>query len=61
MRSRELITESGTLSAPQDFLFVPLVARDLDQLRPPLKPHIVSIICPCPYFDCFALANAAVE
>ena len=43
MRSRELVTESGTLSAPQDFLFVPLVARDLDQLRPPLKPHMVSV------------------
>ncbi|OQE94187.1 hypothetical protein PENNAL_c0004G03471 [Penicillium nalgiovense] len=40
MRSRELVTEGGTLNAPQDFLFVPLVARDLDQLRPPLKPHM---------------------
>ncbi|KAJ6139273.1 hypothetical protein N7471_005759 [Penicillium samsonianum] len=40
MRSRELVTESGTLSAPQDFLFIPLVARNSDQLRPPLKPHM---------------------
>ncbi|KAJ5497113.1 hypothetical protein N7463_009100 [Penicillium fimorum] len=40
MRSRELVTETGTLSAPQDFLFIPLVARDFDQLQPPLKAHI---------------------
>ncbi|KAK4863041.1 hypothetical protein LT330_010623 [Penicillium expansum] len=40
MRSRELVTESGTLSAPQDFLFIPLVERDSDQLQPPLKPHM---------------------
>ncbi|KAJ5695857.1 hypothetical protein N7536_006269 [Penicillium majusculum] len=40
MRSRELVTESGTLIAPQDFLFIPLVARDFDQLKPPLKPHM---------------------
>ncbi|KAJ5178199.1 uncharacterized protein N7500_000898 [Penicillium coprophilum] len=40
MRARELITEIGTLNAPQDFLFVPLVARDFDQLRPPFKSHM---------------------
>ncbi|KAJ5356595.1 hypothetical protein N7517_011204 [Penicillium concentricum] len=40
MRSRKLVTEIGILSAPQDFLFVPLVARDFDQLQPPLKPHL---------------------
>lgn len=61
MRSKELVTENGTLSAPEDFLFIPLVARDFDQLRPSLKLHLVSIICACPHFDCFTLANAAVE
>ncbi|EKV05734.1 GTP-binding protein rhoC domain protein [Penicillium digitatum] len=40
MRVGELVTESGTLSAPQDFLFIPLVARDSNQLQPPLKPHM---------------------
>ncbi|KAJ5431105.1 hypothetical protein N7445_008837 [Penicillium cf. griseofulvum] len=40
MRSRELVTEIGTLSAPQDFLFISLVARDFDQLQPPLKSHM---------------------
>ncbi|KAJ5977959.1 hypothetical protein N7501_001301 [Penicillium viridicatum] len=40
MRSRELVTESGTLIAPQDFLFIPLVARDSDQLKPPLNFHM---------------------
>ncbi|KAJ5458136.1 hypothetical protein N7475_009524 [Penicillium sp. IBT 31633x] len=41
MRSRELVTESGILSAPEDFLFIPLVARDFDQLQPPLKTHLI--------------------
>lgn len=45
MRSTELVTECGTLIAPQDFLFIPLVTRDFDQLKPPLKLHMVSIIC----------------
>ncbi|CDM31033.1 hypothetical protein DTO013E5_327 [Penicillium roqueforti] len=40
MRSKELVTENGTLSAPEDFLFIPLVARDFDQLRPSLKLHL---------------------
>lgn len=47
MRSRELVTESGILSAPEDFLFIPLVARDFDQLQPPLKTHLVRIAWPC--------------
>ncbi|KAJ5120323.1 uncharacterized protein N7515_009711 [Penicillium bovifimosum] len=41
MRSRELVTENGALNAPEDFLFIPLVARDSDQLQPPLKTHLV--------------------
>ncbi|KAJ5782692.1 hypothetical protein N7457_004466 [Penicillium paradoxum] len=41
MRSRELVTESGTLIAPEDFLFIPLVARDFDQPRPRLKSHLI--------------------
>ncbi|KAJ5558805.1 hypothetical protein N7535_009314 [Penicillium sp. DV-2018c] len=41
MRSGELVTENGTLIAPEDFLFIPLVARDSDQLQPPLKSHLV--------------------
>lgn len=61
MRSRQLVTESGTLIAPQDFLFIPLVARDSDQLKPPLNFHMVSIICERPHFGCSTLANAAVE
>ncbi|CAG8414164.1 unnamed protein product [Penicillium salamii] len=41
MRSRELITESGILTAPEDFLCIPLVARDSDHLQPPLKQHLL--------------------
>ena len=44
MRSRELVTESGIMNAPEDFLFIPLVSRDSDQLQPPLKKHLVSCI-----------------
>ena len=42
MRSRELVTESGILIAPEEFLFIPLVVRDSDQLQPPLRKHLVS-------------------
>ncbi|KAJ5347563.1 hypothetical protein MYU51_003759 [Penicillium brevicompactum] len=41
MRSRELVTESGILIAPEEFLFIPLVVRDSDQLQPPLRKHLV--------------------
>ncbi|CAG7928850.1 unnamed protein product [Penicillium olsonii] len=41
MRSRELITESGILNAPEEFLFIPLVARDSDHPQPPLKKHLL--------------------
>ena len=43
MRTRKLATEVGTLYAPADFLFVPLVIRDSDELLPPLKSHLVRI------------------
>lgn len=41
MRSKKLLTEHGILNAPENFLFIPLVARDSDQLQPPLKKHLV--------------------
>ncbi|KAJ5757524.1 uncharacterized protein N7511_006218 [Penicillium nucicola] len=40
MRSRELIVENGALNAPDEFLFIPLVSRDSNQLQPPLKFHL---------------------
>jgi len=43
MRTKKLITEVGILNAPSDFLFIPLVVRESDQLRPPLKTHLVSV------------------
>lgn len=41
MRTRKLAIEMGILNAPEDFLFLPLVVRETDQLRPPLKIHLV--------------------
>lgn len=41
MRTRQLVTETGILNAPPDFLFVALVARDSAELNPPLKTHLV--------------------
>lgn len=41
MRSRKLVTETVILNAPEDFLFVPLVVREGDQLHPPFKFHLV--------------------
>ncbi|KAJ5832461.1 hypothetical protein N7474_000772 [Penicillium riverlandense] len=40
MRSRKLVTETAILNAPEDFLFVPLVVREGDQLHPPFKFHL---------------------
>ncbi|EPS32357.1 hypothetical protein PDE_07317 [Penicillium oxalicum 114-2] len=40
MRSRRLIMEPRTLIAPADFLFIPLVVRESDQLQPPLNGHL---------------------
>ncbi|KAJ5152176.1 hypothetical protein N7492_010471 [Penicillium capsulatum] len=40
MRARKLATEVGILNAPQDFVFVPVVVRESDQLKPPLKTHL---------------------
>lgn len=44
MRAGKLITEAGSLNPPDDFLFLPLVVRESDQLQPPLKTHLVSIL-----------------
>lgn len=41
MRTKNLVTGTGFLNAPEDFLFIPLVVRESDQLRPPLKIHLV--------------------
>ncbi|CAI7634417.1 unnamed protein product [Penicillium manginii] len=46
MRTRKLVTEMGTLSAPESFLFIPLVARESDQLKPALQTHLVSLLLP---------------
>ena len=42
MRAGKLVTETGNLIVPEDFLFLPLVAQDSDQPQPPLKTHLVS-------------------
>jgi len=42
MRTRKLATEGGFINAPENFLFIPLVVRELDQLEPPLRKHLVS-------------------
>ena len=60
MRSRELVVESGTLNAPDEFLFIPLVFRDSDQLQPPLKFHLVSEISKTVYLH-YPLANVTIE
>lgn len=44
MRTKKLVTEIGILNAPTDFLFIPLVVRETDQLRPPLKTHLVGTL-----------------
>lgn len=41
MRTRKLATGSGMLNAPTDFLFIPVVVRETDQLDPPLNTHLV--------------------
>lgn len=43
MRTKTLVTETGLLNAPEDFLFIAIVVRESDQLRPPLKIHLVCI------------------
>ncbi|KAJ6037143.1 hypothetical protein N7540_001422 [Penicillium herquei] len=40
MRTRKLATEVGILQAPDEFLFVPLVIRESNELQPPLKTHL---------------------
>ncbi|KAJ5160210.1 uncharacterized protein N7482_007214 [Penicillium canariense] len=40
MRTRKLATECGMLNAPTEFLFIPLLVRETDQLEPPLKTHL---------------------
>ncbi|KAJ5894238.1 hypothetical protein N7495_005929 [Penicillium taxi] len=40
MRTRKLAIEMKILNAPADFMFLPLVARDSDQLQPLLKAHL---------------------
>lgn len=42
MHTKRLATEMGILNAPEEFLFLPLAVREGDQLRPPLKSHLVS-------------------
>jgi hypothetical protein len=34
--------EPGMLNAPTEFLFLPVVVRESDQLDPPLNTHLVS-------------------
>ena len=38
------MTEAGTLEAPADFLFVPVVVCESGQLRPPLTTHMVCFL-----------------
>ncbi|OQD74875.1 hypothetical protein PENDEC_c009G05782 [Penicillium decumbens] len=51
MRTKKLITEVGILNAPSDFLFIPLVVRESDQLRPPLKTHLIEHLLISHYHD----------
>ncbi|KAJ5599464.1 hypothetical protein N7450_000531 [Penicillium hetheringtonii] len=41
MRTRKLATEGGSINAPENFLFIPLVVRESDRLEPPLQKHLV--------------------
>lgn len=49
MRARKLVTEAGSLGAPGDFLFIPVVVRESNNLQPPLKIHLVSTFLACSY------------
>ncbi|RHZ66468.1 uncharacterized protein CDV56_101686 [Aspergillus thermomutatus] len=40
MRSKRLNTHHGPIEAPPDFLFIPLVVRNSDQLKPRLNHHL---------------------
>jgi hypothetical protein len=60
MRSRELVVDNGTLNAPDEFLFIPLVSRDSNQLQPPLKSHLVSRISETAHRHCH-VAKVAIE
>ncbi|KAF7718538.1 Uncharacterized protein PECH_003650 [Penicillium ucsense] len=40
MRSRHLFMESYTLNAPANFIFIPLVVRESEQLQPPLNCYL---------------------
>lgn len=41
MRNKQLVTEMGALNGPGEFLFLPLVVREGNQLEPPLNTHLV--------------------
>ncbi|OQE31385.1 hypothetical protein PENSTE_c001G06529 [Penicillium steckii] len=41
MRTRKLVTEGGTITAPDNFIFIPLVVRESEQLEPPLRTHLI--------------------
>ena len=43
MRSKKITTGKTSFTAPVDFLFVPLVARDSDNQRPKLNAHLVGL------------------
>ncbi|KAJ5218648.1 uncharacterized protein N7498_000747 [Penicillium cinerascens] len=51
MRTKKLVTEIGILNAPTDFLFIPLVVRETDQLRPRLKTHLSEHLLISHYHD----------
>ncbi|RJE18874.1 hypothetical protein PHISCL_08790 [Aspergillus sclerotialis] len=40
IRSRKLTTQSISLTTPEQFLFISVVARNSDQLHPRLNPHL---------------------
>jgi hypothetical protein len=48
MRSKRLVTGTGVLEAPAHFLFVPVITRDADQVRPKLNTHLVRPLKPYP-------------
>ena len=45
IRSRKLATQSISLATPPDFLFIPVVVRNAEQLHPRLNPYLVSTFC----------------
>ncbi|KAL3441591.1 hypothetical protein BJX65DRAFT_245269 [Aspergillus insuetus] len=51
MRSKRLATGNGVLEAPAHFLFVPVIARDTDQVRPKLNTHLIDHLIISHYHD----------